>query len=69
MSTFCIACYNKDQEACGSDSYFPCDGRWSDRTCISKAIEHYKKIKKDYSGFNLCKGTILNCTIIKYIQL
>ena len=56
----CFSFNKEGHECCGSDSYFPCDGRWSLSTCIYKAREYYgKQINKPY-GFKVCFGTILN---------
>lgn len=67
MKVIAFSCNENGEDCVGTDSYFPCDGRWNVSTCISKAKEHYNKfINKPY-GFRLCSGTILNHKYISNI--
>lgn len=74
VHTFCIAVYENGEEAVGSDSYFPCDGRWTVDTIKVKATEHFNEINKNlgkgYYGFIIFHGLILHCSpISKIIKL
>ena len=58
---YCLAVYEDGETYVGTDAYFPCDGRWSISTIIEKAKEHYNNyIRRDYYGFRVYFGTILN---------
>lgn len=59
---FTFAEYEDGNQACGSDAYFPCDGRWNLNTCKEKAKEYYQKCtpKGKYFAFKVYTGTILN---------
>ena len=60
---FALALQHNDGICCGTDAYFPCDGRWNIFTCIRKAREYYQSLPHKggyYHKFKLYTGTILN---------
>lgn len=44
-------------DACGTDSRFPLDGRWSLDTCVDRAYDHFRslnaQLNKGYTGFTI----------------
>lgn len=70
MATMAFSQHSNGEQCCGTDSYFPCDGRWSIETCINKAKEHYSKLINKPYGFKIYVGSILyNRPISKLIIL
>lgn len=64
IKKFAVAINEHDDECCGIDAYFVCDGRWSINKCVVKATEHFNMINrnlgKGYRGFHICIGKFPN---------
>lgn len=60
MSCIAFSCNVDGEDNVGTDSYFPCDGRWGLDTCIYHARKHFSKLNNKPYGFRICVGTILN---------
>lgn len=60
-------------ELLGSDQLYPCDGRWSNATCVDKAREHAKTLSKTRHFIitigHLCVGSILSPTVVKNFDI